>query len=74
MPAGATSETTMRSHVGIVSLVWKGYAMVRSTGEKGRWWGSTYSHPPPTAAIALFASQFWVSFVIARDCSDRDTV
>jgi hypothetical protein len=36
MPAGAMSETTTRSHVGMVSWCSKGYEMLRSTGEKGR--------------------------------------
>ena len=53
MPAGITSETSTSSHVGIVSLCWKGYEMLRSTGEKGRLYGKMYSQPPPTAAMAL---------------------
>lgn len=53
MAAGATSPQTTRSHVGIVSCFSKGYDILRSTGEKGRWKGVMLFHPAPTAAIAL---------------------
>lgn len=57
MAAGAMSETTTRSHVGIISLVWYGYDIERSTGEKGRRKGSTYSQPPAMAAMAMMTIQ-----------------
>lgn len=53
MAAGITRATTTSNHVGIVSSCSKGYDIVRSTGEKGRWNGLIYSQPAPTPAIAL---------------------
>lgn len=57
MAAGAMRDTTTRSHVGIISLVWYGYDMSRLTGEKGRLNGSTYSQPPAMAAMAMMTIQ-----------------
>lgn len=57
MAAGATSEIITRSHVGIVSWFSNGYDIERSTSEKGRWNGSMYSQPAPTAAIAIITIQ-----------------
>ena len=64
MPAGAMSEMTTSSHVGIVSWCWNGYEMLRSTGEKGRLYGKTYSQPAPTAAMALDVVSRWCAALL----------
>jgi hypothetical protein len=65
--AGITSPMTAMSHVGIVSWFSWGKDMERSTGEKGRLKGVRYSHPAPTAAIALIGGQPWWSCCALND-------
>jgi hypothetical protein len=73
MAAGMTSPITAMSHVGIVSWFSWGKDIERSTGEKGRLKGVRYSHPAPTAAIALLGSGIVTEYA-TNDLHDDDPV
>jgi hypothetical protein len=49
----------MSSHVGIFSFLTWGMEMLRSSREKGRWFGVKELNPAPVPAIALWHVSLW---------------